>query len=100
MTVFLPLWREIQHSSKAENVSFARATGMNRDDVDKYFPFLEKTMIDSNLLNKPSEIYDMNESGFQLNNKAGKVAKKGASMSTISLLLNEVKILLLFHAVM
>lgn len=64
---------------QAEGLSLSRARGMNRDDVRKFFDLLEKVMTENDLLNKPSHIYNMDETGVQLINKPGKViTKKGA----------------------
>lgn len=64
---------------KAEGVSLARATGMNKPDVNDYFDLLEKTLTENQLIGKPGSIYNMDETGIQLNNEPGKViAKKGS----------------------
>ncbi|XP_056645093.1 uncharacterized protein LOC130450623 [Diorhabda sublineata] len=64
---------------KAEGLSLARASGMNRQDVDKYFEMLLKVLTDNDLISKPERIYNMDESGIQVNNKTGRViASKGA----------------------
>lgn len=55
---------------KAENVSITRASVTNREDVNNFFEVLEKEMIDQNLLNKPANIYNMDETGFQLKKEA------------------------------
>lgn len=62
----------------AEGVSVYRAKGMNREDVGNYLKQLEKLLTEYNLFNKPGHLFNMDESGLQLNNKPGKVvAAKG-----------------------
>lgn len=52
---------------------------MNREEVKAYFKLLEKTLSDNDLMNKPGRIYNMDESGLQLNNRPGHVlAEKGS----------------------
>lgn len=64
---------------KAEGLSLARAHGMNRKDVDSYFEILLKVLTDNDLIGKPEKIFNMDESGIQVNNKTGRVvASKGA----------------------
>jgi hypothetical protein len=64
---------------KAEGVSLARTQGMNVKEVQDYFNLLEKILHDNDLLNKPSNVFNMDETGLQLNNKAENViAKKGS----------------------
>lgn len=64
---------------KSEGVSAARSLGMNRDDVRSYFTLLENTLIESDLMDKPGHIYNVDESGLQLNNRPGYViAEKGS----------------------
>lgn len=56
---------------KAEGVSINRALGMNQKEVGEYFELLDKMMTEMNLHDKPSNIFSMDESGIQLNNKPG-----------------------------
>lgn len=64
---------------KAEGVSLARCQGMSRTEVSSYFTLLEATMNEAGLINKPGNIFNMDETGLQLNNKPGYViAKKGS----------------------
>lgn len=58
---------------QAEGLSLARARGMNRQDVNEFYKLLETTLTDYELLEKPSHIFNMDETGVQLLNKAGKV---------------------------
>lgn len=71
---------------KSEGISKNRALGMNKSVVKEYFDLLEKTMIENDLVNKPGNIFNMDESGLQLNNKPGQViALKGSKcVSTIT----------------
>lgn len=64
---------------KSEGVSMARCLAMNRVEVNTYFSLLEKTLIDNDLMSKPNCVFNMDESGLQLNNRPGYVlAEKGA----------------------
>lgn len=64
---------------KPEGLSLARAVGMNRDEVGQYFELLTKLLTDYDLLKKPGRIYNMDESGLQLNNEPTEViAAKGS----------------------
>lgn len=64
---------------KSEGVSIARARGMNRKDVQDYFKLLSDTLWEKKLINKPSNIFNMDETGLQLNNRPEYVvAEKGS----------------------
>lgn len=71
---------------KSEGVSLARSQGMSRKAVSDYFKLPENILIENDLLEKPGNIYNMDETGLQLNNKAGHaVAAKGSkSISAIT----------------
>lgn len=64
---------------KAQGVSMARADGMVKEEVNDYFNLLNKTLESLNILNKPGNIYNVDESGLQLNNPPKEViAAKGS----------------------
>lgn len=64
---------------KAEGVSMSRAEGMNKEEVQKYFELLTKILTENDLLVRPLNIFNMDETGLQLNNVPGKVvAMKGS----------------------
>lgn len=64
---------------KSEGLSLARAHGVNRKDVKDFFDLLAKIYQDYDFASHPEDIYNMDESGIQINNKPGKViATKGA----------------------
>ncbi|XP_072392153.1 uncharacterized protein [Diabrotica undecimpunctata] len=64
---------------KAQGVSMAREDGMVKEEVNDYFNLLKKTLESLNLLNKPGNIYNVDESGLQLINFLQEViATKGS----------------------
>lgn len=64
---------------KAEGVSASCAVGLNHEVVNAYFNMLGTLMAENNLFQKPANIYNMDETGLQLNNKTGFViAEKGS----------------------
>lgn len=71
---------------KSEGVSLARARGMNKAEVAEYFKILEDSMTVENVMLEPKCIFNMDETGLQLNNRPGHVlAKKGSkAVSTIT----------------
>lgn len=50
-------------------LSFARAAASSRESIDDYFDLLEKTLADSGLVNYPTLIFNMDETGFPLDPK-------------------------------
>lgn len=61
---------------KAEAISSAR--DMCREEVDRYFKLLSKICEENNFLDQPSKIYNVDETGLQLNSNSVKiVATKG-----------------------
>lgn len=68
---------------KSEGVSIARAQGMSRALVQRYFDLLENILSECNLHNKPSNVFNVDETGLQLNNKPSHVlAGKGSKNVT------------------
>lgn len=70
---------------KAEGISINRATGMNRETVKHYFELLEKVLTDNKLYDKPSNVFNMDETGLQLNNKPTQVLAAKGSKNVSSL---------------
>lgn len=58
--------RELLSIRKPEGLSLSRASAMNRPAIEKYFNVLEKEMSRLGLTNKPSCIYNCDESGLSL----------------------------------
>ncbi|CAH2019443.1 unnamed protein product [Acanthoscelides obtectus] len=66
---------------KAQGMSTARAKGMTRQECTQYFELLGNVLTENNLLNKPQNMFNLNETGLQLNNNPGKVVvTKGTKM--------------------
>lgn len=71
---------------KSEGLSVARSQAMNCQEVEEYFELLRTTLEEHKLFDKPSHIYNMDESGLQLNNRPGHVlaAKGSKAVSTVT----------------
>lgn len=66
---------------KSEGVSLARVQGMDRSEVAEYFSLLKNILEENELINKPSALFNMDETGLQLNNRPGQVlAEKGSKV--------------------
>lgn len=66
--------------SKAESVCQARAQ-VSRSDVTKYFELLGEVLLPHGLINKPDSVYNIDETGLQINNRPEKVIDaKGSKM--------------------
>ncbi|XP_018578361.1 uncharacterized protein LOC108916564 [Anoplophora glabripennis] len=59
---------------------------MNKENVIKYFDLLQDILIEYNLIGKPGNIFNIDETGLQLNNKPGYVvaAKGSRSVSNVT----------------
>jgi hypothetical protein len=65
---------------KAEGISLSRAQEMKKEETAKYSDLLKKTLMENDLMKKPSHIFNLDETVLQLNNKPGHVlAKKGST---------------------
>lgn len=71
---------------KSEGVSLNRVHAMNRKEVQEYFNLLEKCLEENELFDKPGHIFNMDESGLQLNTRPGIVlaAKGSKNVSNIT----------------
>ncbi|XP_039278770.1 uncharacterized protein LOC120350253 [Nilaparvata lugens] len=68
---------------QSEGVSLARVKGLNKIVVKEYFELLKNVIESNGLIDKPGNIFNMDETGLQLNNKPGKVvALKGSKNVT------------------
>lgn len=68
---------------KAEGLSRSRMLGMTREAVKNYFDLLEQVLQENNLFDKPGSIYNVDETGLQLNTRPSLViAEKGSKVVT------------------
>lgn len=64
---------------KSQGLSLARSEGMNREEANHFFDLLREVYTQNNMFNRPGNIFNMDETGFQINNEGGAViASKGA----------------------
>lgn len=64
---------------ESQGLSLARSEGMNRSEVTSFFNILTDVFTQYDMLNTPGKIFNMDETGYQINNEAGTViATKGA----------------------
>ena len=85
---------------KGDSTSFLRMDAMNKDTIDHYFNLLEDTLKEHNLLDAPSQLYNVDESGIPLDPKAPKVVTvKGTKKHDTNLQVEKDRSLSL-HAVM
>ncbi|XP_018567995.1 tigger transposable element-derived protein 6-like [Anoplophora glabripennis] len=66
---------------KAEGVSTARTLGLSKTVVKNYFELLENLMRSNDLFDKPGRVFNVDETGLQLNNKPGHVLAQRGSKS-------------------
>lgn len=71
---------------KSENTSIARAKGMSKETVERYFKELGSILTNNDLFDKPGSIFNCDETGLQLNTRPGQVlaAKGSKNVSSIS----------------
>lgn len=71
---------------KSEGVSLARTNAMNRSEVNDYFQLLEGVLMKDGEMIAPNCVFNMDETGLQLNNRPGHVlAQRGSkAISTIT----------------
>ena len=66
-------------------LSFSRAIASDRESINSYFDLLEETLLENNILNKPSNIFNLDESGFPLNPRPLKVLCRKGSRNPVHL---------------
>lgn len=63
----------------AQGLSIARGDGMNREEVHAFFDLLSGVYTEYQMYDKAGNVFNMDETGFQINNEPGAViASKGA----------------------
>ena len=80
MRLFLLLHPEVS-IRQAQGLSRARASGLTRERANEYFQVLEEQLVELDILDKPQNIFNMDETGCPMNNKTEKVlAQKGSKV--------------------
>ena len=70
MDGFVDLLHIIQHLHKGDSTSETRMTAMeNREAIEDYFRLLKETLEQHDLLDKPGQIYNVDESGMPLDHR-------------------------------
>ena len=69
---------------QAQGVSLTRMNGMCKNEVEDYFKILEEVLVHNDILNFPRKIYNIDETGLQLNNNPSKVIATRGSKSVCS----------------
>ena len=59
--------------TKGDSTSFLCMNAMNKDTLNHYFDLLEETMKENNLLNSPTKVYNVDETGIPQDPKTPKV---------------------------
>jgi hypothetical protein len=70
---------------KPEGLSRVRAEGLNKGEVAAYFNLLSTVLEEYDLLDKPHNVYNMDESGFPLNNCPQKIVSAKGKWEAVSL---------------
>lgn len=70
---------------QAEGLSVSRALALNRAEINSFYDLLTEVLEQNDLLDKPERIFNMDETGVQMNNKVGKVVATKGSRSVHSI---------------
>ena len=54
-------------------LAYARAVAQDPEVISAYYDLLEETLVKNDLMDKPAQIFNCDESGFPLDHKPGKV---------------------------
>ncbi|XP_069357516.1 uncharacterized protein [Maniola hyperantus] len=74
---------------KSEGLSLARAYGVNRADVQDFFTLLAQIYTENDLSTHPEKIFNMDETGIQMNNIPSKVIATNGSKDVYTLTSSE-----------
>lgn len=74
---------------QSQGLSLARSEGMNREESIKFFNLLTECYTDYSMFTRPENIFNMDETGFQLNNEAGIVIASKGSKNVHTITSNE-----------
>jgi hypothetical protein len=61
---------------EAEGISLNTVQEMNKEDTPKQFDLLKKTLMENDSMKKPRHIFNLDETGLELNKPGHAVAKK------------------------
>lgn len=79
---------------KGDSTSFLHMNAMNSDTLKQYFDLLEETLKENDLLNSPTKLYNVDETGIPLDPKTPKIVTvKGTKRYGIRALEGRVKLL-------
>ena len=70
---------------KPEALSKARARGVNKESVQKFYDILKTVIAEFGLQDKPQNIFNVDESGFPMNNRPEKVVGEKGKREVVSL---------------
>ena len=76
---------------KSEEVSFARALGLNREECQSHFQFFKKIFMEKELFCEPASIFNVDETDLQLNNKANFVLAERDSKVVSTVISSEIR---------
>ena len=69
---------------RGDCIVFARLDAMKKkEDLDNYFTTLKSILVDNDLMNKPGQIFSVDESGMPLEHRAPEVLARKMQKSTI-----------------
>ena len=72
-------------SRKGESLSQVRMAASSQKVLDKYYDKLEETLKMNNILRKPGQIFNCDETGFPLDHKTGKVVTRRGQKHTYTI---------------
>ena len=70
---------------KPESLSKARAMGLKKEVVEEFYKLLEKITVELDLQHRPQSIYNVDESGFPMNNRPLKVVSEKGKREVVAL---------------
>lgn len=66
-------WQPQLSLRKRDPTANVRMDCLNKETMDKYFDFLKDTLVENNLMESPSRIYNVDKTSMPLNHSAPKI---------------------------